>query len=163
MRHIGRGLLVPRCPATTLDRRQRAMPVCRTLRRNVSKPGVAAVAGEAEKTKRFGAAVRSLVFETCGRHQVAAWFGGNGGGKRTVEPACCQTMEDPVGASVADCKQIASAGIQGSRSGLLLSLLCCWESSVYSSVWRCLHCDSHVKVRVTETDRDRDTIFLHAE
>ena len=31
------------------------------------KPGVAAVAGEAEKTKRCGAAVRSLVCETYGR------------------------------------------------------------------------------------------------
>ena len=34
---------------------------------SASKPGVAAVAGEAEKTKRYGTAVRSLVFETCGR------------------------------------------------------------------------------------------------
>ena len=34
---------------------------------SASKPGVAAVAGEAEKTKRFGTAVRSLVFETSGR------------------------------------------------------------------------------------------------
>ena len=34
---------------------------------STSKPGVAAVAGEAEKTKRSGMAVRALVFETCGR------------------------------------------------------------------------------------------------
>ena len=34
---------------------------------NASKPGVAAVAGEAEKTKRYGVGVRSLVFETDGR------------------------------------------------------------------------------------------------
>ena len=31
---------------------------------------------------------------------------------------------------------------------------------MYSSVWRCLHCDSHVKVRLTETEtetqRDRE-------
>ena len=31
------------------------------------KPGVAAVAGEAEKTKRYGTAVRPLVFDTYGR------------------------------------------------------------------------------------------------
>ena len=37
-----------------------------------------------------------------------------------------------------------------SLSDLLLSLFCCWQS-VYSSVWRCLNCDSHVKVRLTET------------
>ena len=34
---------------------------------SASKPGVAAVAGEAEKTKRHSTAVRSLVFETYGR------------------------------------------------------------------------------------------------
>ena len=34
---------------------------------SASKPGVAAVAGEIEKTKRYGMAVRALVFETCGR------------------------------------------------------------------------------------------------
>ena len=34
---------------------------------SASKPGVATVAGEVEKTERYGTAVRSLVFETCGR------------------------------------------------------------------------------------------------
>ena len=34
---------------------------------SASKLGVAAVAGETEKTKRYGTAVRSLVFETHGR------------------------------------------------------------------------------------------------
>ena len=34
---------------------------------SASKRGVAAVAGEAEKTKRYGTTVRSLVFETHGR------------------------------------------------------------------------------------------------
>ena len=34
---------------------------------SASKPGVAAVAGEAEKTTRYGTAVRPLVFETFGR------------------------------------------------------------------------------------------------
>ena len=34
---------------------------------SASKPGVAAVAGEAEKTKRYGAAVRASVSETYGR------------------------------------------------------------------------------------------------
>ena len=34
---------------------------------SASKPGVAAVAGEAEKRKRYGMAVRALVFETYGR------------------------------------------------------------------------------------------------
>ena len=34
---------------------------------SASKPGVATVAGETEKTKRYGTAVRSLVFETYGR------------------------------------------------------------------------------------------------
>ena len=34
---------------------------------SASKPRVAAVAGEMEKTKRYGTAVRSLIFETYGR------------------------------------------------------------------------------------------------
>ena len=34
---------------------------------SASKPGVAVVAGEAEKTRRYGRAVRALVFETHGR------------------------------------------------------------------------------------------------
>ena len=34
---------------------------------SASKPGAATVAGEAEKTKRYGMAVRALVFETYGR------------------------------------------------------------------------------------------------
>ena len=34
---------------------------------SASKPGVAAVAGEAEKTKRYGMDVRALVFVTYGR------------------------------------------------------------------------------------------------
>ena len=34
---------------------------------SASKPGVAAVAGEAEKRKRYGTAVRSFVLETYGR------------------------------------------------------------------------------------------------
>ena len=53
------------------------------------------------------------------RHQVAARFGGNGGGERTVQPACCRTMEDPAGTSTADCTSrhvLASAGIQSCRA-----------------------------------------------
>ena len=34
---------------------------------SASKPGAAPVAGDAEKTKRYGTAVRALVFETYGR------------------------------------------------------------------------------------------------
>ena len=33
VRHLGRGLLVPGCPAAALDRRQRAMPARRTSQR----------------------------------------------------------------------------------------------------------------------------------
>ena len=45
---------------------------------SASKPGVAAVAGEAEKMKRYGTAVRPLIIETCGR------LGGEG-------TSCCAT------------------------------------------------------------------------
>ena len=60
---------------------------------SASNPAVVAVAGEAEKRKRDGTAVRSLVFETCG-HRVTARLGGNGGGEWSVQPACCRKMED---------------------------------------------------------------------
>ena len=68
--HLGRGLLVPGCPAATLDRRQRAMPACRTLHRKCVETRVRCSCGETEKMKRYGMAgmaVRSLAFETHGR------------------------------------------------------------------------------------------------
>ena len=81
---------------------------------------VAAVAGETVKTKRYGTAVRPLVFETYGR------LGGEGtnlllrpgdnGGKWAVQPARSWTMENPVGASIADRTSrhiLEGAGIQG--------------------------------------------------
>ena len=69
------------------------------------KPGVAAVAGEAEKTKRHGTAVRSLVFETCGRlggegtkllRDLVATAAANG----QCSPACCP---DDGGPSWSEC------------------------------------------------------------
>ena len=42
-------------------------PQAEPYNESASKLGVAAVAGEAEKTKRYGMAVRALVFETYGR------------------------------------------------------------------------------------------------
>ena len=61
---------------------------------------MAAVAGEMEKTKRYGTAVGRLVFETCGRlggegTKFAARLCDNGGGEWAVQPACSWTMEDP--------------------------------------------------------------------
>ena len=87
---------------------------------SASKPGVPAVAGEAEETKRYGTAVRAFGLRDSrktGRrgHQVAARFGDYGGGKWKVQPACCWTMENPAGASIADCTSrhtLESAGIQ---------------------------------------------------
>ena len=93
------------------------------------------------------------------RHHVAD--GDDGGGKRTVQPACCWQTENPAGASAAFCSGrhvLAGVGIQG-RGGsrcreppLLLA-----EWSVYSFIWRCLHCDSFVKVRLTQTETDTQT------
>ena len=42
-------------------------PQAERYNESVSKPGVAAVAGAAEKMKRYGTAVRSVVFVTYGR------------------------------------------------------------------------------------------------
>ena len=67
VRHLGRGLLIPRCPAAALDRRQRALPamqnVTTKVRRNRER---LQLLGEAEKTKALWNG-RALVFETCGR------------------------------------------------------------------------------------------------
>ena len=37
------------------------------------------------------------------------------------------------------------------------------EWSLYSSVWRCLHCDSHVKVRLTETETEKEEEMRHGD
>ena len=61
---------------------------------SASKPGVAAVAEETEKTKRCGTAVRPLVFETCGR------LGGEGSkllrddGRRRTGSAAHMQLDD---------------------------------------------------------------------
>ena len=83
---------------------------------SASKPGVVAVAGEAEKTKRCGTAVRSLVFETHGR------LGGQGAKllrdlvtTAAANGQCSPEDGGPVGASAAGCTSrhiLASAGIQ---------------------------------------------------
>ena len=104
---------------------------------SASKPGVAAVAGEAKKTKRYGAAVRSLVFETYGRlggegakllRDLVAKAAANG----QCSPRAVGTkMEDPAGASFADLhKQTHTCERRDpeSLSDLLLSLLCFWQS-----------------------------------
>ena len=74
-----------------------------------------------EKTKLYGAAVRSLVFETHGRldgegTKLLRDFCDNGGDEWAVQSACSRTMKDPVGASIADCTSrhiLESDGIQG--------------------------------------------------
>ena len=88
--------------------------------KSTSKPRVAAVVEETEKTKRYGAAVRSLIFETYGRlggegTKVTAGRGDGGGGERAVQPTRCWTMEDPAGASAAVCSGgclLAGTGVQ---------------------------------------------------
>ena len=67
MRHHRRGLLVPGVLQQIWIDVSVRCPHAERYNESASKPGVAAAAGEAEKTKRCGTAVRSLVFETCGR------------------------------------------------------------------------------------------------
>ena len=132
---------------------------------SASEPGVAAVAGEAEKTKRYGTAVRSLVFETCGR------LGGEGTKLLcdlvTTAAANGQCSPHAVGRWRTQLERVlltAQADLRAlvpeSWSDLLLSLLCLWQSRVCAVVfvWRCLHCDSHVKGS-SDRARDRDTDF----
>ena len=84
---------------------------------SASKPGVAAVAEETEKTKRCGTAVRPLVFETYGRlgGEGSKLLRDDGGGERAVQPTCSWTMEKPVRAGISDCTSrhiLQSGGIQ---------------------------------------------------
>ena len=87
---------------------------------SASKPVVAAIAGETEKTKRHGTAVRSLVFETCGnggrRTDSAARMLSADGGPSWSE--CCRLNKQTHTCERLDPEQ---------RSGLLLSL-CCGQS-----------------------------------
>ena len=69
MRRLGRGLLVPGCPAAVLDRRQRAVSAAERYNESSWKPGVAAGAGETEKTQRRGDDVRKTGWR---RHEAAA-------------------------------------------------------------------------------------------
>ena len=91
---------------------------------SASKPGVATVAAEAEKTKRCGMAMRALVFETCGRlgaegTKLLRDLVGTALANGQCGRACCRTVENPAGTSVADCTGrpiLASAGFQSRRA-----------------------------------------------
>ena len=128
---------------------------------SASKPGVAAVAGEAEKTKPCGTAVRSLDLETYGRlggegTKLLRDFCGNGG-ERSVQPACCRLVEDPAGASAADCTSrhiLASVRIQSCAA-----TCCCTSSSAVGRVERVQFSLEVLAVRLScegWSDRDRE-------
>ena len=105
---------------------------------SASKPGVAAIAGETEKTKRHGVAVRSLVYETCGR------LGGE----------CTKLLRDLVTTAAANgqcsphavgrwrtgwsecCFRTCGRWDPELQSALQLSLLCCRQSRVCTDSFR---------------------------
>ena len=66
VRHFRCGLLVPGVLQQLWIDVSVRCPHAERYNKSASKPGVARVAGEAEKTKRYGMAVRVLVFETYG-------------------------------------------------------------------------------------------------
>ena len=119
VRHLGRGLLVTECLATTLYRRQRAMPACRTLHRKcVETRGCCDCGRDGENEAIWSgfaiAGLRDLRKTGRRRHQVAARLGEDGG-ERAVQPTRCWTMEDPVGTSAAVCSSrhlLASTGVR---------------------------------------------------
>ena len=96
---------------------------------SASNPGVAAVAGEAEKTKRYGTAVRPLVFETYGRVGEGTKLQRDLVTAAAVQPACGWAREDPAGPSIADCtsRHILESASRG--GSCLLSFLYGWQSS----------------------------------
>ena len=129
---------------------------------SASKPGAATVAGEAEKTKRYGMAVRALVFETfkrlggegtkllrdlvataaangqCSPHAVGRW-------RTQLERVMLTAQEDT---------HLRALGSRAAERPAAEPPLLLAEQSVYSSVLGCLQCDSHVKVRLTETETE---------
>ena len=127
--------------------------------KSASKSGAAA---KTEKTKRYGVAVRALVFETDGRlsgedtqwlrdlvtttaanecspHAVGRWRTQL---ERVLLTAQADTYLRALGSKVAE--------RPAAEPPLLLV-----EHSVHSFVWMTLHCDSHVKVRLTGKGRGR--------
>ena len=131
---------------------------------SVSKPGVATVAGEAEKTKRFGMAVRPLVFETCGR------LGGEGTKLLrdlvTTAPLKGQCSPDAVGRWRTQLERVLLAAqdtcecwVLDSQSDLLLKpRLPLAEQSVHSFCpFGRASIATHVKVRLTETETETET------
>ena len=112
---------IPWRPAAALDGRQRAMPARRTSQRKCveARRGCSRWGSGENEASRYGRAsvgLRDLWKTARRRHQVAAIWGGNGGGERAVQPACCRTMEEPVGTGDAGCTSrhiLASPGIQG--------------------------------------------------
>ena len=86
---------------------------------SVSKPGVATFAGETEKTKSYGTAVRALVFETYGR------LGGEGTKLLrdlvTTAAANGQCSPHAVGRWRTQLERVL-------LTDLLLSLICCLQS-----------------------------------
>ena len=131
---------------------------------SASKPGVATVAGEAEKTKRYGMAVRPLVFETYGR------LGGEGIKllrdlqRRQLTDSAARTLSEAGGPQLervpltaqADTFLRALGSTAAERPAAEPPLLLA-EWGVCSSVWRCLQCDPHVKVRLTVTETETET------
>ena len=131
---------------------------------SASKPGATTVAGEAEKTQWNGRA-------SVGLRDV--WKGGEGTkllrGVVTTAAANGQCSPQAAGrwrtqlervllTAQADTYLRALGSRVAERPAAEPPLLLA-EQSLYSSVWRCWHCDSHVKVRLTdrETERHRET------
>ena len=132
---------------------------------SASNQGVVAVVGEAEKRKRYGTAVRSLVFQTNGRlggegtkllRDLVATAAANG----QCSPHAVGRW-DPAGASAADCTSrhiLASAGIQSCGA------TCCWASSAAGRADRAQFCLEVLALRLScegssGRDRDRDRGF----
>ena len=119
--------------------------------------------GETEKTKRYGTAVRPLVFETCGR------LGGEGTKLlrdlvTTAANGQCSPravgrwrilLERVLLTAQAD-TYLRALGSRAAERPAAEHPLRLAESCVHFSDWRCFHCDCHVKVRLAERDRDRD-------
>ena len=145
------------CPTAALDKRKRAMPACRTLQRQC----VETRDGYSCLRKRRKRSAMGTPCERWSSRRVGGWAAGTkllrdlvtyGGGKWTVQPACCRTMENPAGTSAADCLRGWGPEL---RSDLLLSLSCCRQSGV-CKVSVCLEVFAVRLPCEGPSDRDRD-------
>ena len=163
---FGCGLLVPGCLQQLWIDVSVRCPHAERYCDSASSPGAAAYAGETEKTERYGTAVRSLVFETYGRlgdegtkmlRELVSTAAANGRCSPHAVGRWRTQLERVLLTAQADTYLRALGFRVVQRPAVEPPSAVCRVEYTFLFVWRCLHCDSHVKVRLTETETETGT------